>query len=121
MSKFLLLNLGGFSSTRWVEFFWLQDKSLTLVTSSPQVSPTVGRSVNSSDHLKVFGLNEIPYELELHQSEFLINHENISTKSETILSHHHHTGRKPRIQHVSAVTLGYGNMGCRVSKGWIQN
>ena len=36
MSKFLLLNLGGFSSTRWAEFFWLQDKSLTLVTSSPK-------------------------------------------------------------------------------------
>ena len=49
--------------------------------------------------------NKIPYRLKFHKSEFIINHKNSHSCSETILSHHHLTDREPRIQEVSAVTL----------------
>ena len=123
MSKFLLLNLGGFSSTIWAEFFWLQDKSLTLVTSSPKWATQLEVLLIRAITFKKFHANnKIPYRLKFHKSEFIINHKNIHSCSETILSHHHHTDREPRIQQVSAVTLPWVMVtwGSQVSKGGTQ-
>ena len=60
-----------------------------------QVSHTVGSLLIRAITFK------IPYGLKFHKSEFIINHKNIHSCSETILSHHHHTDREPRIQQVT--------------------